>query len=241
MRFDIRSGGIAGILIGILLLSGAVFVMGLLAGYDIGHQSQIAAQQVTESYTIPPPATAPSPAVPVAAASASGSDQSATVSSPSAASPIGKPKKQLAGATKSEIPVKPDAADAADETADSTDGADTSAPESSPSPAQVAAIATPAAPSNIRRKPFNIQIQAAMDAASANDMVKRLEGLGYRPHMTPTELNGSTWYKVVVGPYTTKEEAATAEAELRKKYNATYGGGGASSPPSDADSAPEEE
>jgi cell division septation protein DedD len=226
MRFDIRSGGIAGILIGILLLSGAVFVMGLLAGYDIGHQSQIAAQQVAVNYSLPaPPATEPSPAVPVAAASPSDT---------------GKPK-QLARAPKPEIPVRPDVADSADEPSDATDDADASAPESSPSPAQIAAIAAPAPPSSTHHKPFNIQIQAAMDAASANDMVRRLEALGYRPHMTPTELNGSTWYKVVVGPYTTKEEAATAEAELRKKYNATYGGGGASSPPSAADSAPEEE
>jgi len=241
MRFDIRSGGIAGILIGILLLSGAVFVMGLLAGYDIGHQSQIAAQQVAVNYTLPPPATAPSSAVAVAAASASDSDLPPTVSPPAAASPAGKPKKQLASATKPAMPAKPDVADADDEPSDTTDDADASAPESSPSPAQVAEIATPAAPSNIHRKPFNIQIHAAMDAASANDMVKRLEALGYRPHMTPTELNGSTWYKVVVGPYTSREEAATAEAELRKKYNATYGGTGASPPPSDADSAPEEE
>jgi cell division protein FtsN len=76
-----------------------------------------------------------------------------------------------------------------------------------------------------------------MDAASADDMVKRLAALGYSSRATPTQLNGATWYKVTVGPYSTKEEAASAEAELRKKYNATYGGSEAGAPP-DATSSP---
>jgi hypothetical protein len=71
-------------------------------------------------------------------------------------------------------------------------------------------------------------------------MVKRLGALGYQPHLLPTQINGSTWYKVEVGPYTTQEEATAAEGELRKKYNSTYGGGGAPSPSNDADQGPEE-
>ncbi|MGH7842526.1 MAG: SPOR domain-containing protein [Candidatus Binataceae bacterium] len=242
MRFDIRSGGIVGILIGILLLSGAVFVMGLLAGYDIGHQSQIAVQQLAVDYPLPAPAAAASQAavasVPVAESRAA---PRAPVASPVAGSPPATPRKQLATAAKPEAPVKPVAADSADEPPDLTDESAAPAPEASTTPDRVAAVATPAAPSTTRRKPFNIQIQAAMDAAGANEMMKRLEALGYRPHIAPTELNGATWYKVEVGPYTTREAAAAAEVDLREKYNATYGGGAATPEPSDTASKPEEE
>lgn len=240
MRFDIRSGGIAGILIGILLLSGAVFVMGLLAGYDIGHQSQIAAQQVAVEYPLPQaPAAAPTPRASLAAASPIAQRPPARISS-TAAESAPATRKKFASVAKPPMPVKPDVADETDESPETTDEPAPPAAEPAPTPDHVAALASPAAPLSPRRKPFNIQIQAAMDAASANDMVKRLEALGYRPHMAPTELNGATWYKVVVGPYTTKEEAAVAEVALRKKYNATYGAK-TTVPSSDTGSAPEEE
>ena len=37
------------------------------------------------------------------------------------------------------------------------------------------------------------------------------------------EIAGQRWYKVEVGPYATAEEASNAEAELRQKYDSTYG------------------
>jgi cell division protein FtsN len=73
-------------------------------------------------------------------------------------------------------------------------------------------------------KPFNIQIQAAMDINGADQMMARLQRLGYQSHLVPTEIGGQRWYKVEVGPYATQEEASGAEAQLREKYDATYGG-----------------
>jgi septal ring-binding cell division protein DamX len=234
MRFEIRTGGMAGILVGVLVLSGAVFVMGLLAGYDIGHESQLATQQVAVAFPIPPASSsgqapaasgesvAPPPAPPVA----------------HAAAPVTTPKARVASAAKPPVPAK---SEDEEESADTTDEGMESSPAATPPPAKrVASAETPVPAREAHHKPFNIQIEAAMDEPSAQDMVKRLGALGYQPHLLPTQINGSTWYKVEVGPYTTQEEATAAEGELRKKYNSTYGGGGATSQPNDADQGPEE-
>ncbi|HYK65841.1 MAG TPA: SPOR domain-containing protein, partial [Patescibacteria group bacterium] len=75
-----------------------------------------------------------------------------------------------------------------------------------------------------RHRPYNIQIRAAMDLNGGNAMMKRLGELGYQSHLVPTQIAGQTWYRVEVGPYSSQEEAAAAEAELRQKYNSAYGG-----------------
>ena len=41
MRFEIGGGGIAAIAVGLALLSGAVFFLGMFAGYDVGRESQV--------------------------------------------------------------------------------------------------------------------------------------------------------------------------------------------------------
>ena len=64
-----------------------------------------------------------------------------------------------------------------------------------------------------------------MDRSGADEMVHRLQGLGYQPHLVPAQLNGQTWYKVVIGPYPTQEAATAAQSEMRAKYNRLYGGG----------------
>ena len=66
-------------------------------------------------------------------------------------------------------------------------------------------------------------------------MVSRLQALGYQAHTVPTEINGSTWYKIEVGPYATQAEASAAEAQLRQKYNSAYGHGGAPARAADSD------
>jgi hypothetical protein len=43
--------------------------------------------------------------------------------------------------------------------------------------------------------------------------------------MAPTQINGQTWYKIEIGPYSTRADAAVAEAQLRHRYNAAYGAG----------------
>jgi cell division protein FtsN len=73
-----------------------------------------------------------------------------------------------------------------------------------------------------RRTLFNIQTQAAMDQKGADQMVGRLQQLGYQPHLVSTQIGGQTWYKVEVGPYASQDESAAAKAELRLKYNSTF-------------------
>jgi septal ring-binding cell division protein DamX len=233
MRFEIRTGGIAGILLGVLVLSVAVFVMGLLAGYDIGHESQVDTQQVAVNYPLPParssgqgPAASTAPVAPPLAPGVA-----------HATSMGGNPKAQVANAAKRPIPAE---ADGDNESNGITEAGTGPHPLTRPPAKRVVSAETPAVAHNTRHKPFNIQIEAAMDQTSAQDMARRLGALGYQPHLLPTEINGSTWYKVEVGPYTTQEEAADAEVELRRKYNATYGRGGAPAQPSDEDQGPEE-
>src|SRR3979409_1838982 len=73
MRFEIKTGGIAAILVGVAALSFAVFLLGLLAGYDVGRESQTSAAPVATAYPVgappdsatnsaPAPAAVPSPA-----------------------------------------------------------------------------------------------------------------------------------------------------------------------------------
>jgi len=55
MRFEIRSGGIAAIVFAIAALSGTVFMLGLLAGYDVGRESQSSQAQVATDYPVETP------------------------------------------------------------------------------------------------------------------------------------------------------------------------------------------
>jgi cell division protein FtsN len=63
-----------------------------------------------------------------------------------------------------------------------------------------------------------------MDISGADEMMGRLRRLGYSAHLVPTDISGQRWYKVEVGPYATADEASSAEAALRRRYDATYGG-----------------
>jgi DedD protein len=257
MRFEIKSGGVAAILVGLAALSGAVFMLGLLAGYDVGRESQSSAAQVATAYPVAaPPAAGAAPPAQAAVAS----DAAASATPPSAAAmpspnpatlpPLASAKpaaaakhpKRVAHALASEDvgsderdeapppsgdagapPAGADTAgDSGDSGGDSESGAATG--ETAPPPAASAPVGA-----HPRHKPFNIQIQAAMDRGGASEMVHRLQALGYQPHLVPTQLNGETWYKVVIGPYPTQEAAAAAQQAMRAKYNNIYGGGAAPS------------
>lgn len=241
MRFEIKSGGVAAILVGIAALSGAVFMLGLLAGYDVGRESASSQAQVATAYPLAPPAAAessasapiPSPAAPVAAQS--------PAAAPSRVAAAG------AGAVAGGARTRPGGRMAsAQNHTDATTGA-ASAERRTSKPAPIAAAAPSAttqrrmaavAPANSvskpapRRHPYNIQIQAAMDRGGADEMIRRLQSLGYSAHLTPTQLAGQTWYKVEVGPYATQAEAEAAQAGLRTRYNSAYGRVGVAAPSS---------
>jgi DedD protein len=268
MRFEIKSGGVVAILLSVAALSGAVFMLGLLAGYDVGRESQSSTAQVATAYPVEaPPAieasvATPSSAAPTAPASVSPDHSVAAAAAPrmpanrvapikpippvaSAKSSIAKHAKPIANSTPSAFappPYRtasesspagsamdspPKGSPAADDMAsDSPGGADASDTEA-PAPR---AAATASARPQPHHKPFNIQIEAAMDRIGASEMVRRLHGLGYQPHLVPAQLNGQTWYKVVIGPYPTQEAAVAAQSEMRAKYNRLYGGSAASAP-----------
>jgi DedD protein len=268
MRFEIKSGGMAAILISIAALSGAVFMLGLLAGYDVGRESQSSAAQVATAYPVtapPEPVSAPDTAAGGSVAGAAPSP-SVAITSPSPAAPVAaspappatrvatakpvaaKPPKPVARATglaaaprsdrfPTEAPPPAGEVSApsgrADFPGDEAGGRSPSTAASATAPpvvhAAAGAAALPAGASappgaHARHKPFNIQIEAAMDRNGANEMVHRLQGLGYQPHLVPAQLNGQTWYKVVIGPYPTQEAAGAAQQEMRTKYNSLYGG-----------------
>jgi DedD protein len=82
----------------------------------------------------------------------------------------------------------------------------------------------PAATESHPRKPYNIQINAAMDRANADDMVSRLRKLGYHAFLVPTTINGQTWWQIRVGPYASREEAIQAEQRMHEQYRAAYAG-----------------
>ena len=250
MRFEIKSGGIAAIFLAVTVLSGAVFVLGLLAGYDVGRQSQLDAAQLATSYPLQTPplaagnppetATASAPAPqPSAEAEASSSteppvgESHAGTGKPATAAALTAPKvrlsrtaavpsrQRIASATIPPAsplrsaalppPAEDDTANAAPESDNAGDDINQGIPQT---------------PGNQlkRHKPYNIQIQAAMDINGADEMMARLRKLGYSSHLVPTEISGQRWYKVEIGPYTTAEEASNAEASLRRRYDAAYGG-----------------
>jgi cell division septation protein DedD len=264
MRFEIKGGGLAAILLSLGILSGAVFVLGLLAGYDVGRQSQIDAAQVAASYPLQPSA----PAATAAAASTATTETAATSTQemaapappppatenvasaiPEAASARPQPAalaqprphavaphQRLASATvpptASRVPAKAyngraDETDDSEQTESTAAAPQAAAEQASAGPERTPSAVTPRS----HRKPYNIQIEAAMDITGAREMMARLRKLGYPSHLVPTDIDGQRWYKVEVGPYATEEEASSSEAELRQKYDAAYGGGAHATPP----------
>lgn len=205
MRFEIRAGGFFIILLGLLGLSGAVFFLGVMAGNEIAKQNTPDQAQVSSSFPLPspPPVEAtPTPAsiavnptpVPMGAFSPAVSPHPAVL--PPA----------LAGAAKSPVAVL--------------------SPHAMSTRAAVASLATPAAaaPPAAHKHPYNIQIEAVMDRNGADQMVQRLQSLGYPAAEETTDIDGQTWYRVKVGPYDSQEEAQDAQAKLREQYKAAYTG-----------------
>ena len=214
MRFEIKKGGAFLILIALVGLSGAVFALGLVAGYQMAKQNQPDLNQTSTTYPLPSAPTDQSKPAPVA-----------EMSPPPAVSPPSMPIKPVAPpvaamppashaspATVARVrppspgpgrnPNPPGATD--EEEADS---------ETAPAPA----VSAP--PSG---RPYNIQIEAVMDKSGADEMVSRLRALGYNAQEMTTNLNGQTWYRVRVGPYRSSSEAAAAQEKLREQYKQAY-------------------
>lgn len=229
MRFEIRGGGIAAIAAGLALLSGAVFFLGMFAGYDIGRESQVTTAQVATAYPVQSPPAAAQSNAEESAATPAPVESAAAASSPSgAANSADEPDDSSNGIEEKNIgggaPSKPDAmAQAESPTATASPSSGAASDTASSNPAEENSASAAPAPSHpSRHKPYNIQIRAAMDLNGGNAMMKRLGELGYQSHLVPTQIAGQTWYRVEIGPYASQEEASAAEAELRQKYNSAY-------------------
>lgn len=247
MRFEIKTGGILAILIGIGMLSGAVFLLGVWAGYGVGLENQASIARVATAYPLTPEATGASPAAASSEVGGAAEESSPEAAASPPAEAAATPPGPVAAATEAHAMPKPHAHAAPLKrtgAAEAPPPAETNLP-STESPetgsAEPEAVGTPPAHENTasignaassertapryRRHPYNIQIEAAMDRNGANSMAQRLQRLGYTPHLVPTLIAGQTWYKVEVGPYATQDEAAAAQEQLRQKYNSAYGGG----------------
>ena len=228
MRFEIRAGGAFLILVGLVGLSGGVFALGLVAGYEMARQNQPDLSQISSTYPLPKsPAPDEKPA-PVSEMSGAAVASPAVASAPPAEA-IKPPPEPAIGEEAPAAPpspatvarVKPPAeAPAASRPAPPAEDEDTDEDTETASPPPAAEPPPPALPPGTR--PYNIQIEAVMDKSGADEMVARLKALGYSAQEAKVALNGQTWYRVRVGPYASAEEATAAQNRLRDQYRQAY-------------------
>jgi cell division protein FtsN len=220
MRFEIRAGGGFLILLGLVGLSGAVFALGLVAGYEMARQSQPDLSQISTTYPLPNPPEKPAP---VAEMSAAGVASPSLAEAPPPALPtrppapaIGEEERPAARNSPATVArVKPPAEETAvDRPAADDEGSDEGSETASAAPA-APAIAPGA-------KPYNIQIEAVMDKSGADEMVSRLKTLGYNAQEERVAMNGQTWYRVHIGPYASADQATAAQGRLREQYRQAY-------------------
>lgn len=200
MRFEIRAGGVFVILIGLGVLSGAVFFLGVMAGNEIAKQNSPDQSQVSSMFPLPSaPAAVPTPTT---APLAELNPPPAPAAAPALAAPA--------------LPPMP-----ANSRAASVATARAPAPANTHAVASAATHAALAAPAP-HKHPYNIQIEAVMDRDGADRMVRRLQALGYPAAAETTDIDGQLWYRVKVGPYDSQEQAQEAQDKLRAAYKEQY-------------------
>src|SRR5271156_6229076 len=87
MRFEIRTGGTILILAGLAVLSGSVFALGLVAGYEMSRQNQVDQSQLASVYTAPSPIAIPSVEAPPPGAAVPGPASSPIAEAPANPAP----------------------------------------------------------------------------------------------------------------------------------------------------------
>ena len=228
MRFEIKAGGWILILVGLAGLSLIVFALGLFAGYDMAHNTAPEAPQAASVYPLPNPppvpevAKAPAPSSNQAVAAKADKTKPSNAGTSSLAmdkdaGPAGtSPSRNVAKAPTIVAPAKLASSDTEEEEKPRV----TKPVVTNPPPSYASAASGDSTGGH--HKPFNIQIDAAMDRSNAEQMTARLQKLGYRAFMVPTDIGGQTWWRVRVGPYQSQDEASAAEQELRAKYKDAY-------------------
>jgi len=222
MRFEIRAGGAFLILVGLVGLSGGVFALGLVAGYEMARQNQPDLNQISSTFPLPNPGEKPAPVSEMSPAAAASQSVASAPAHPSVpvkplAPVIGEvpPAARTSPATVARL--KPPAeAPAINRSAPDNENESDEDSETGPAPAAPARAVAPGA------KPYNIQIEAVMDKSGADEMVSRLKTLGYNAQEIKVALNGQTWYRVRIGPYASADEATAAQNKLREQYRQAY-------------------
>jgi cell division protein FtsN len=211
MRFEIRAGGAFLIFISLIGLSGAVFGVGLYAGYYMAQKNQPDLSQTSTTYSLPSAPTEESKPPPVAEMSQPAAAPTTEPAAPRVAAIS--PASHASPATVANVkpPAPASSKPIAPKPPPEEEEANSAAP---PSPA----VAAPASP----HRPYNIQIEAVMDKSAADEMVSRLEKLGFNAQEMTTSLNGQTMYRVRVGPYASSDEAEAAQEKLREQYKQAY-------------------
>lgn len=234
MRFEIRAPGMVLILLGLAGLSGVVFALGLVAGYEMARQTAPRTAEVASVFPAPsPPAVEATPA-----ASPTMQAMTAPVSPEAHASeiapavlPARRPAAMPSVAEREAPPVLPARTAAPSPAAIATPrvARETAARPERSSEARATSEERPApheaSASAERAKPYNIQIDAVMDRHNAEQMSARIRKLGYPAFLVPTTIAGQTWWRVRVGPYQTEDEARAAQDKLRQQYGEAYKSG----------------
>ncbi len=225
MRFEIRAGGAFLILLGLVGLSGAVFALGLVAGYEMARQNQPDLSQISSTYPLPSaPASGEKPAPVAEMSSAAAASPSVAPAPALPALPIAPPAPAVGEI--SPAPRTSPATVARLKPGPEAPAVNRPAPESeNESDEDSETASAPAAPTHglaPGAKPYNIQIEAVMDKSGADEMVSRLKALGYNAQETTVALNGQTWYRVRIGPYASADEANAAQNKLREQYRQAY-------------------
>lgn len=65
---------------------------------------------------------------------------------------------------------------------------------------------------------FVIQVLSSSDQDQAAKTMARLQESGYRAFISPTEVEGRRMYRVRVGPYADRDQAATAEEKIKRQF-----------------------
>jgi cell division protein FtsN len=226
MRFEIRAGGAFLILVGLVGLSGGVFALGLVAGYEMARYNQPDLNQISSTYPLPSAPEKPAPVSEMSPAAAA-SPAAETASAPPARSikppepAIGEEAPPVARPSPAAVArLKPPPAPAMSRPSTDEDEEADEDSETASNPPPAAPVPPHALPLGAR--PYNIQIEAVMDKSGADEMVSRLKTLGYSAQEVKVALNGQTWYRVRVGPYSSADEATAAQNRLREQYKQAY-------------------
>jgi cell division septation protein DedD len=81
------------------------------------------------------------------------------------------------------------------------------------------AVAAPVAPRPVGDR-YTLQLSAFADKADADDFMRKVQALGFKPFVVASEVPGrGTFYRVRVGDYASRQAATDAKGDIEKKQH----------------------